>query len=144
MADEQSTTLSPLPVPSNTFNPVAAQSTPLGTPLAFSISTAGEVVPARANSVNTAYCCGLAATAGSTGHRLHAQFAGPLTLTAAEWDALTGDSGGLTPGVPYYVSQGTAGKLTKTAPVSGLKAPVGIAENATTLLIQISYPTTLS
>src|SRR3972149_7086442 len=37
--------------------------------------------------------------------------AGPLTLTTAQWDAVTGAVGGLTPGARYFVAPGPAGFL---------------------------------
>jgi len=40
---------------------------------------------------------------------------GVLTATTAEWDAVTGGTGGLTPGAIYYLS-GTAGQLTTIPP----------------------------
>ncbi len=43
------------------------------------------------------------------------QHAGTVTLTTAQWDLVTGGSGGLTPGSPYYLSFGfnDLGHLTK-------------------------------
>jgi hypothetical protein len=41
-----------------------------------------------------------------------------VTATTGQWDAVTGGSGGLTPGVYYYVSAATAGLLTTTAPTT--------------------------
>jgi hypothetical protein len=40
---------------------------------------------------------------------------GFLTATTGQWDAVTGQTGGLTPGALYYLSVATAGKLTLTA-----------------------------
>ena len=40
---------------------------------------------------------------------------GVLSATTAEWAAVTGDTGGLTPGADYFLST-TAGKLTTTPP----------------------------
>jgi hypothetical protein len=44
---------------------------------------------------------------------------GILTATTGQWDAVTGDSGGLTSGSIYYLSPTVAGRLTKTAPTTG-------------------------
>jgi hypothetical protein len=65
------------------------------------------------------------------------QASGPLTLTTAEWDAVTGQSGGLTPGSFYFL--GTGGDITTTAPVASgsFSAIVGYAESATTLNIRL-------
>jgi hypothetical protein len=40
---------------------------------------------------------------------------GVLSGTTGEWDAVTGETGGLTPGAVYYLST-TAGQLSQTAP----------------------------
>jgi hypothetical protein len=65
------------------------------------------------------------------------QWAGPLTLTTAQWDAVvSGEVGGLTEGAVYYVGGGAGGELT-TTPVG---TQVGRALNSTTMLIQIGSP----
>jgi hypothetical protein len=61
---------------------------------------------------------------------------GPVTLTTGQWDARTGDSGGLTEGEHYWTSS-TAGGLTKTEPTTGLKQHVGKAESTTVLMVDI-------
>lgn len=61
--------------------------------------------------------------------------AGPLTLSAAAWDLITGDSGGLVPGTTYFLSPTTAGRLTNDASIGRLA--VGDALSATTLLLRI-------
>lgn len=61
---------------------------------------------------------------------------GRLVLTTAQWDARTGDSGGLTAGDYYWLSS-TAGGLTKTQPASGYGQCVGVAESTTVLLVNI-------
>lgn len=65
------------------------------------------------------------------------QTRGKLTLTTAEWDSITGQVGGLTAGSKYYLDV-TAGKLTTTAPATGVWRPVGIALSTTELFIQLS------
>lgn len=119
----------------NTFTGLAAANTRRGTPL---YSNAGALTAARANAAGTSRVVGLAFNEGVEDEEgMPVQYAGPLSFTAAEWDAVTGESGGLTPG-PYYLSQGTAGALTKTAPGSGLLVYVGEALSTYTLLIQIA------
>jgi hypothetical protein len=62
-------------------------------------------------------------------------------LTTAQWDAVTGQVGGLTPG-PYYVSAAAQGMLTTVQPVApgSFVTQVGLALNPTTLLLQPSIP----
>lgn len=141
MADEQSTVRTGPQLPPNTYLPIAAASTAPGMPLSQSTSVDGTVNLAKADSINTAYCVGLAARGAAAGDRVHTQYGDLLTLTTAEWDAVTGGSGGLTPGSPYYVSAATAGHLTTSAPGSGgqFVVPVGIATSPTTMRVQLSF-----
>jgi len=69
------------------------------------------------------------------------QYEGVFEATTAEWDAVTGGSGGLIPGEPYYVSD-TTGRITGTAPnTSGhFITQIGISLSTTELLLQISAP----
>ncbi len=129
----------------NTFNTLdvgGVVNFPIGTPVCPSDVEDSAIVPARANSLVTAKGLGLAATAGVVGSRALIQYAGPLTLTTAQWDAITGGSGGLTRGVPYYLSPATAGRLTTTKTVvsNQFVVPIGIALSATDLLIQTGSP----
>lgn len=41
---------------------------------------------------------------------------GPLELSAGQWDVVTGQVGGLTSGIPYFLSTTVAGMLTTIAP----------------------------
>jgi hypothetical protein len=43
---------------------------------------------------------------------------GFFTATTAQWDVVTGQTGGLTSGAAYFLSAATAGKLTTTAPTA--------------------------
>ncbi len=130
------------PANETTFTTSAGVTFPIGTPLASSLSLEDTTVPGRANSVNTTHVVGLAASSGPVGSQTFAQYAGPLTLTTAEWDVITGQTGGLTLDAPYYLSSATAGKLTTTAPSAGgtFKAPVGTALSHTTMMVQITFP----
>lgn len=146
MTDFSSTSLRIVPpVQAGQYNPKCAADFPPGTPLYQTASSeeVGLVDKARANATGTASVAGLAAGVGNTGDNCHTQFAGPLTLTTAQWDAVTGGSGGLTPGAPYYLSAATAGRITATAPSAGgqFVTQVGIAMSARTMLVQIGPQT---
>lgn len=67
---------------------------------------------------------------------------GPLELTTAEWDAVTGQIGGLTPGAPYFLSPTTLGAITTIPPsAAGLfSAKVGKAITTTTLDVDPRNP----
>ncbi len=95
---------------------------------------AGSVKRAQGNALSTSKVLGLwvdpstaAAATGQVGLN------GLLTATTTQWDAVTGQTGGLTSGAIYYVDPVTAGKLTSTAPstVGQVVAPVGIALSTT-------------
>ena len=62
---------------------------------------------------------------------------GPLELGAQQWDAITGETGGLVPGDWYYVSDVTPGKLTNVAPSTATHyvAPMGHALSTTVLVV---------
>jgi hypothetical protein len=69
------------------------------------------------------------------------QQAGPLVLTTAQWDARTGQTGGLTPGAAYYLDV-VAGRITtsaQTQPGRALTA-IGTAIAPTTMLLAITRP----
>lgn len=141
MADAVVTTYSP---PSPSFFTFRASVAPdisvdPGTPL---VPTGGgannNVIFSKANAGGTANVAGLAATAGEFPGNVDIQFAGPLTLTTAQWDARTGGSGGLTPNAVYYLSAATAGQLTTTPPTDpNYITPIGFALSATTMMLQI-------
>ena len=111
--------------------------------------SAGNMDKAQANAAGTAACVGLLSrihsVAGSLALSSFYQSSGPLILTTAQWDAVTGDVGGLVTGDLYYVSAATAGKITKTAPSAGgqFVAIVGRAVSATELIVQLIPPVAL-
>lgn len=116
----------------------AADLYPAGTPVY--VSSGGVLVPARANAVSTCDgCVGLLTHPAAASAEAPYRFAGELALTTDQWDSITGETGGLTPGERYYISSATAGKITKTAPSAGgtLIAQVGVAESANVMQIQL-------
>jgi hypothetical protein len=70
---------------------------------------------------------------------------GPVVATAAQWDAVTGQTGGLTPGAVYFLDPATAGKLTTTPPtaVGQSVLEIGTALSATVLGVKVMYPISL-
>lgn len=66
--------------------------------------------------------------------------AGNLSLgDPAFWDIVTGDTGGLVTGSVYYLGS-TAGKITKTPPVTGYITKIGVALAADLLFVDIDSP----
>ncbi len=115
---------------------------PIGTPVVSSLSADHTVLPGQADDVDTTFVLGLASTPGVVGDHVNVQPQGVLTLTRAQWDAITGDTGGLIWGIPYYLDPATSGQLTTTAPSDpgDFVVRVGVALSATDLLILICCP----
>jgi len=67
---------------------------------------------------------------------------GILTATTGQWDAVTGQVGGLTPGADYFLSAGTAGQMSTTAPSANgeFVVRVGHALSTTEFEIEIQQP----
>ena len=62
---------------------------------------------------------------------------GTLELTTGQWDAVTGQSGGLTAGHYYWLNQTTAGAITTTQPASGYIQCVGKAFSTTVMDVSV-------
>ena len=64
---------------------------------------------------------------------------GILAASTAQWDAVAGTTGGLTAGTRYYLSAGTAGLLTSTAPSTAgqYNVEVGIAISTTEMKVNV-------
>lgn len=63
---------------------------------------------------------------------------GVLAATTAQWDAVTGGTGGLTAGTVYFLSAATAGKLTTSAPTSTGQYVVRIGKAISTTEMEIT------
>lgn len=65
---------------------------------------------------------------------------GVFTATTAQWDAVTGATGGLTPGAIYYLSATAAGTISSTPPTTAGQYVVqlGIALSSTSMDIRDS------
>lgn len=111
----------------------------IGTPVYFT-GTANEVDKAGAGALATARVAGLVADVSIADTAAGSVLSnGRLTATTGQWDAVTGDTGGLTPGAKYYLEPGTAGMLTTTPPSTDgqVIAPVGQAVSSTVLSIDV-------
>lgn len=118
-----------------------ASSIPFGTPVY--ISGANLANKASSGAMPGARVIGLVAdttiAASASGNFVTA---GALTGTTTQWDAITGGSGGLTPGTVYFLSA-TAGQLTTAVPSTGYLSAVGVATSTTTMQIQLRAPIAL-
>lgn len=104
---------------------------------------AGSVDLAQADASGTVEVLGFvrdvsigAAASGSI------QTDGILAATTGQWDAVTGETGGLVAGTIYYLDPSTAGQLTLTAPsaVSEYVVRVGQGISTTEMEITIEPP----
>lgn len=107
------------------------------------VEAVDKVKLARANATGTSRILGLvrdpSINAAATGS---IQIGGILEATTGEWDAVTGDTGGLTPSTVYYLDAAAAGMLTATAPttVGQYVTEVGLALSTTELWLQARRP----
>ena len=110
----------------------------IGTPVY--VAGAGTVDKAKADAAGTKDVLGLIADPTvATGQPGTVQSDGVLTATTAQWDAVTGQTGGLTPNTTYFLDPATAGKLTPTAPTADgqFVCQLGLATSTTELEISI-------
>lgn len=111
----------------------------IGTPV-YASATADEAEKADADALATAKVLGLVADVSiadtAQGNVLTD---GRLIATTGQWDAVTGQVGGLTPGAKYYLSAGTAGQMSTTAPTADghVVAPLGTAKSTTEFEVSI-------
>jgi hypothetical protein len=105
---------------------------------------AGGFKKAQANASATKDVIGLVGQSPSIANGVAGAITldGILTATTAQWDAVTGDAGGLTFKAKYYLDPATAGKITKTAPstIGQWVVEVGEALSATDMKINVMPP----
>jgi hypothetical protein len=97
----------------------------------------GSFKKANGNAAATSGVIGLANAAIVNGVAGVIKTDDSLTLTTAQWDAVTGQSGGLTPGAKYFLSPTTAGMMTTTVPTTGFLLPLGRALSSTLMAVSI-------
>ena len=106
--------------------------------MAVTVTSSGNIGFANASSSSTINVLGLIPGSVANGSTTTVVSAGELTTgSTADWDAVTGQTGGLTSGAVYYLSNTTNGKITTTAPTSGFICPIGYAESSTNMQIRI-------
>lgn len=104
---------------------------------------AASVDLAQANAQGTIRVSGLVAdssiAAAASGSIL---VDGVLTATTTEWDAVTGETGGLTTNADYFLDASSPGALTQTAPTTTgeFVVRVGHALSPTEMEIEVQQP----
>lgn len=101
------------------------------------ISAASTFQIARANASGTAKAIGLVAAATNAGASGNVRKDGTLTLTTGQWDTVTGQTGGLTAGADYFLSESASGQMTTTPPTTGFVQKIGTALSTIDFEIQI-------
>lgn len=102
------------------------------------VSASGQVKLAVANATGTKDVIGIVAdTSISSGAEGKIATSGIVEATTTQWDAVTGQSGGLSFGGKYFLSNTIPGGLTTTIPTSGYVNKVGIALSSTRLKLDI-------
>lgn len=122
------------PAPPNSYNPIMHSAVIPGETVAASAADDDTAVLANAAAAGTRQVLGVVLQGASAGARTGVRYAGPVTLSTEEWDAVAGTSGGLARNTWYYLSAATAGKITATP---GGSTAVGFALSPTTLFISI-------
>ncbi|MBK8393658.1 MAG: hypothetical protein IPL26_00185 [Leptospiraceae bacterium] len=104
------------------------------------ISSSGKVKLSRANSTTTHKVIGLAPSSIASLVSGYIQTDGQITGSTSEWDAVTGQTGGLTTGATYFLDEANTGKIKTTAPLTGSIVVIGIALSETSLDLNIERP----
>lgn len=110
----------------------------IGTPVY--LDAANGIKKAKADASGTRIVIGLVRDVSITnGVAGGVMINGMLSATTGQWDAITGQVGGLTFGAKYFLSAATAGLLSVTAPstVSQYVCQVGIAISTTDMDVRI-------
>lgn len=107
----------------------------LGTPV-YSSSGVG-FKKGNGNAVGTSDLLGILFADIASGATGIVATSGEVTGTTAQWDAVTGQTGGLTAGASYFLDVATAGKLTTTPPSTGFLVKVGQAISPTKFVVRV-------
>lgn len=96
---------------------------------------------AQANADATSKVVGLAVAGVTAAASGSVQYAGVLTATTGEWDAVCGTTGGLTANTKYYLSDTGAGNMLEAGNLGGITqgeyvVEIGRALSTTELLIE--------
>lgn len=104
--------------------------------------TGTDIELAQANAQSTVRVAGLVEATTTNGNTVEVVADGVFTASTGEWDAVTGETGGLTPGSDYFLNEASAGALTQNAPDSSgeFVVRVGHALSDTEMEIEIAQP----
>ena len=122
------------------FQLINDEATPVVIGSAVYPDVAGGFKKAQANAAGTKDVIGLVGQAPSITNAVAGAITldGVLTATTTQWDAVTGDVGGLVFKARYYLDPTTPGKITKTAPTAVGQYVCEIGEAMSTLDLKIN------
>lgn len=100
-------------------------------------SSADKVKRAVANAGTTSVVVGMVRNDVASNAIGEIATADEVVLTTAQWDAITGQSGGLTFGANYFLSNSVAGGITTTCPSTGYAIVIGHALSTTKMIIRV-------
>lgn len=108
-----------------------------------SITSANTCQSARADSQALSRVAGIVVVGAATTLPVSVQTEGPITATTAQWDAVTGGSGGLVAGSVYFL--GASGTLSTAPPTTNghTVVPLGVALSTTKFEIRPGTPVLL-
>lgn len=112
-----------------------AGSLPIGTPCYA--SGADEFDEAQASAAGTSNLLGILDATTASGSSGDVVMNGTVDALTTEWDAITGQTGGLTVGVEYFLDPASAGMLTTTVPTTGYIVRAGKALSTTRMAVQV-------
>lgn len=97
---------------------------------------------AQADSQSTVRVAGMVLEAAADSDPTTIAPDGIVVATTTEWDAVTGETGGLTPGADYFLSAANAGQMTQTAPSTAgeFVKRVGHALSSTEFEVELQQP----
>lgn len=95
----------------------SASSVVIGTPVYVATADTFNLAQASASGTTDTFALVSAASIAAAASGA-VQTDGFFTATTTQWDVITGQTGGLTPGAAYFLSAATAGRLTITAPTA--------------------------
>lgn len=110
----------------------------IGTPVYVS---SGDAEPAQADAQGTIRVAGVVADISvADGNPVNILVDGKLEATTTQWDAITGQTGGLTEGADYFLDEANPGQMKTTAPTTGFVVRLGHALSTTEFEVEIQQP----
>lgn len=124
--------------PDNICSAPAIENITIGQPL-YTDPLGSGVGLASSSALPRACFAGIAIADAAIGFAVNYRTSGCFELTTAEWDAVTGGSGGLSPGSTYFLDP-TNGMLTTSPTDAGFLVQVGRALSSTEFAIEGDGP----